>query len=119
MFIRSTIVEFEKGFDKAPMGLKKRLVRNTLKQIVLAHDKLAFCFFTDEDEQGSGQRHLKLVRDESSEVSVSLVSGADFAVSNLSVQGLDICKIGDSGTTRTYDPLLRREMLYPAELRNH
>lgn len=118
-FIRSSIVEFEKGFDKAPMGLKKRLVRNTLKQVVLAHDKLAFWFFTDEDDQGSGQRHLKLVQDESSEVGVSLASGADFAVSNLSVQGLDIGKIGDRGTTRTCDLLLRRQLLYPTELRDH
>lgn len=34
-------------------------------------------------------------------------------------QGSSLLTNGDSGTTRTYDPLLRREMLYPAELRNH
>jgi hypothetical protein len=94
-FIRESIVEFEKGFDKAPMGLKKRLVRNTIKQIVLAHDKLAFWFFKDADEKGSGERHLKLVRDEQSEVGVSLVSGDNFSVSNLSVQGLVSGKFGD------------------------
>ncbi len=38
-FIRSTIVDFEKGFDKAPMGLKKRLVRNTLKQVVFVRPR--------------------------------------------------------------------------------
>lgn len=98
-FIRSTIVDFEKGFDKAPMGLKKRLVRNTLKQVVLAHDKLAFWFFTNPDEKGSEGRKLKLVRDEQSEVGVSLVSGDNFGTSNLSVHRLDIGKIGDLGMT--------------------
>jgi site-specific DNA recombinase len=118
-FIRSTIVDFDKGFDKAPMGLKKRLVRNTLKQVVLAHDKLAFWFFTNPDEKGSEGRKLHLVRDEQSEVGVSLVSGDSFGPSNLSVRRLDIGKLGDAGTTRTFDLLLRRQLLYPAELRHH
>ncbi len=65
------------------MGFKKRLVRNALKQVVLAHDQLAFWFFTDENDQGAGQRHLKLVRDESSELGISLAAGAELAVSNL------------------------------------
>ena len=107
-FIQTTFVDFEKGFDKAPMGLKKRLVRNTFKQVVLAHDKLAFWFYLDSDEQSNGGHGLKLVRDEASEVGVSLDSRANFGVSKLSDRGLDIGLLGDAGTTRTYDLLLRR-----------
>lgn len=50
-FIQTTFVDFEKGFDKAPVGLKKRLVRNTFKQVVLAHDKLAMWFYLDSDDR--------------------------------------------------------------------
>lgn len=63
---------------------------------MLAHDKLPFWFFTNPDEKGSEGRKLKLVRDEQSEVGVSLVSGDNFEASNLSVHRLDIGKIGDS-----------------------
>lgn len=118
-YIRSSFVEFDKGFDKAPMGLKKRLVRNTIKQIVLAQDKLALWFYTDEDEKGPNSRQLNLVKDEASEVGVSLVSGADFTGSNLLVKGSLIGRFGDRGRTRTSDLLLRRQLLYPTELRDH
>lgn len=36
--------------------------------------------------------------------------------SNLSVFSLSNSKIGDSGTIRTYDPLLRRSAAYPSGL---
>ncbi len=117
-FIQTTFVDFEKGFDKAPVGLKKRLVRNTFKQVVLAHDKLAMWFYLDSDDRGRGGHGLKLVRDETSEVGVSLDSGANFGFSKLSDRGLDIGLFGDRGTTRTCDLLLRRQLLYPTELRD-
>lgn len=60
------------------MGLKKRLVGNTQASCVIAHDKLAFWFFTNPDEKWPEGRKLKLVRDELSKVDVSLVSGDNF-----------------------------------------
>ncbi len=39
--------------------------------------------------------------------------------SNLQVLGSDIRKIGDPARIRTSDLLLRRQLLYPAELRDH
>jgi hypothetical protein len=112
-------VDFEKGFDKAPVGLKKRLVRNTFKQVVLAHDKLAMWFYLDSDDQGRGGNGLKLVRDETSEVGVSIDSGANFGFSKLSDRGLDIGLFGDATSIRTKDLRLRRALLYPAELWHH
>lgn len=94
-FIQTTFVDFEKEFDKAPVGLKKRLVRNTFKQVVLAHDKLAMWFYLDSDDQERGGHGLKLVRDNASEVGVSLNSEANFGVSKLSNRGLDIGLYGD------------------------
>ena len=55
---------------------------------------------------------------ENFEISLGFGKVGFVVFSNQSVWGLFVVN-GDSGTTRTYDPLLRREMLYPAELRNH
>ena len=78
--------------------MKKRLIRNLFKKIALSKDQLLFWFYLDEDDQGNPGRKLKLVRDEQSDMGVSLVSGADFSVSKQSVHSLDICVNGDRGT---------------------
>lgn len=117
-FIKEKLVDFERGFYKSSGNQKKRLIRKTIKQLVLAKDKLAVWFYLSADDESLSGHKLKLVRDKDSEVGVSLVSGDHFSVSNQSAGSLDIGGSGDSGRTRTFDLLLRRQLLYPAELRN-
>ena len=118
-FVADSIGEFSHKFDKAPVGLKKRLIRNTIKQVALAPDKLALWFYANPEDRDKNSRHLQLVSDETSEAGVSLVSRENQPSSNQSAQGLFIVGIGDPGTTRTCDLLLRRQLLYPAELPDH
>lgn len=76
--------------------MKKRLIRNTIKQLALAPDKLALWFFANPDDRDKNSRHLQLVRDEVSEVGVSLVSRENQPSSNHSAQGLFIVGNGDA-----------------------
>ncbi len=117
-YIKEKFIDFENGFHKSTDNQKKRLIRKTIKQLVLTKDKLAVWFYLNEDDEKTSGHKLKLVRDEDSEVGFSLVSGDHFSVSKQSGGSLDIGGLGDSGSIRTNDPLLRREMLYPTELRN-
>lgn len=118
-YIKEKFVDFENGFHKGTDNQKKRLVRKTIKQLALTKDKLAVWFYLNEDDTGTSGHKLKLVRDEASEAGISLVSGDNFSVSNQSDGSLDIGGLGDTGMTRTFDLLLRRQLLYPTELRYH
>jgi hypothetical protein len=66
--------------------------------------------------------HIKLIRFENKKDANSpqfaITQKASGDDSNLLVLGSDNNIIGDSGTTRTCDLLLRRQLLYPTELRN-
>ncbi len=97
-YIKEKFVDFENGFYKANDNQKKRLIRKTIKQLVLTKDKLAVWFYLDEDDSETSGHKLKLVRDEECEAGISLVSGDQFSVSKQSDGSLDIGGLGDSGS---------------------
>lgn len=121
MLIDERLREFERGFKKAKGAMKKRLLRRLLKQVLVTPDGLKM-FMLLADQEDVPNHQIKLVKATSKENPESLVyaltkkaSGDD---SKLSILRSDIGKVGDPGTTRTCDLLLRRQLLYPAELRD-
>ncbi len=119
--IEERLQEFQRGFKKAPGAMKKRFLRRVLKQVVVSSEGLTI-FMLLADQADIPNHQIQLIKDSGpsdESQSIGLTKKASGYDSNLLVLSSDIGKNGDSGTIRTYDPLLRREMLYPAELRNH
>ena len=120
--ITNRLNAFYRGFQKSNESMKKRLIRGLLKQVVVSNEGLhVFVHLADGFEVSARQLCLIRYEADSSANKMQYYLGHKDAVgdSNLSVFSSVISKNGDSGTIRTCDPLLRREMLYPAELRNH
>lgn len=117
--IKARLNEIEKGFTKASRPMKKRLLNNLLKQLILTPEGLHIKIYMADGFEIPIKKIPSNVIEIGSKSHTEDGSGGFGSFSNLSVSGSDINRLGDSGTTRTYDPLLRREMLYPTELRNH
>ena len=119
--IAERLREFERGFRKASGAMKKRLVRRVLKQVLVTPEGLKM-YMLMAGQEDIPNHQLKLVREESvggnKTPLYALTKRAAGDDSKLSVLGSDIRKNGDSGRTRTCDLLLRRQLLYPAELPN-
>lgn len=119
--IEERLKEFERGFKKANGAMKKRLIRRVLKQVLVTPEGLKM-YMLLAGQEDIPNHQLKLVREESvggdKTPLYALTKRASGDDSKLSVLRSDIRKIGDPDTTRTYDLLLRRQLLYPAELRD-
>lgn len=119
--MKERLLEFKKGFAKAKGAMKKRLIRRLLKQVVVTEQGiLVFMYLADGFEVPNHQ--LQLVKEldpkKGKNEPFYLTRKASNGDSNLLVYRSDIRKIGDAGTTRTCDLLLRRQLLYPAELQH-
>lgn len=120
--IQDNLREFERGFRKAKGSMKKRLLRRLLKQVVLSPNGLHI-FMQLADGMEIPNLQIKLIRFENKKDAhnpqFAITRKASGDDSNLQVLGSVIRKDGDPGLTRTSDLLLRRQLLYPTELRDH
>jgi site-specific DNA recombinase len=114
-YTKNCLEDIKRGFSKSVGATQKRLLKNLISEITVFDNgiqislNLAYGF-----EAKSNIVEFQTINDHSEPL--KMVSGE---ASNLSVFSLSNGKTGDSGSIRTNDPLLRREMLYPTELRNH
>lgn len=117
--ISDRLREFQRGFRKAKGSMQKRLLKKLLKQVVLTPQGLHI-FMSLADGVEIPNHQIKLVHFKGSKdqeaPSVVITKRASGDDSNLLVLGSDNGKFGEPSTTRTYDLLLRRQLLYPAEL---
>lgn len=120
--IKARLGEFERGFAKATPMQKKRLLRRTVQQLVLANRGISV-FFHQAEEDGASAHKMHLVLDDlaqGAKVPTYFLTRTDReAFPKLSVLSSSIRKFGDSSWIRTSGPLLRRQMLYPTELWSH
>ena len=119
--IANRLSEFRRGFNRANPQMKKRLLRYLLKQVVVSEEGLHI-FMQMAYGVEVPNHQIKLIRvegaSENSRPEFALARRASGEVSNLSVLSSDIDKLGDPGKIRTCDLLLRRQLLYPTELRD-
>lgn len=117
--IKSRLLEIQKGYAKASRPIKKRLLNNLLKQLILTpeglHIKVHLAHGFEEPIASFNSNIINLKKYMAKEPVLEVSN----SVSNLSVSGSDINKVGESWRIRTSDLFLRRELLYPAELRTH
>lgn len=122
VMISHRLNEFHRGFKRANDSIKKRLVKNVLKQVVVSPEGLHI-FVQLADWFDVSNRQLCLIRYEGAECpdkeQILLGLKAENRDSNLLVFRSLINEIGESWKIRTSDLFLRRELLYPAELRTH
>ncbi len=104
---KDSIADFNRGFKKAPETLKRRLLRETIQQLVLTSEGLAIWYYLA-DAKIPGNK-LQLVKElkkgpEGIETEVLfLAPRASGDHSNLQVLSSDIGKNGDSDWIRTND----------------
>lgn len=99
--IRENLQEFERGFKKASKGMKKRLLRSVIKQLVLTAEGLSI-FMTLADGMEIPIHQMRLVRFEQKgkdepKIGFALARKGSSEDSNLLALGLDIGKIGCGG----------------------
>lgn len=114
-YTKNCLEDIKRGFAKSVGATQKRLLKNLINEIIVFENGIQISLHLAYGVE-SKSNIVDFQTKEDQPEPLKLVSGE---ASNLSVFSLSNGKTGDSGTTRTYDPLLRREMLYPAELRNH
>lgn len=98
--IKENLHDFKKGFNKAPKGMKKRLLRSLLKQVVLTPKGLSiFMPLADGMEIPNHQVQLvKVINDKNEQNPViAIARKASSEESNLLVLGSDIGKNGCGG----------------------
>lgn len=98
--IGENLQNFERGFKKATKGMKKRLLRSTIKQAVLTPEGLSI-FMTLADGMDIPAHQMQLVRFEQNKneqkTELALARKASAEDSNLLSIGSDIGKIGCGG----------------------
>ena len=120
--IEENLRGFERGYAKAKGSMKKRLLKKLLKQVVVTPEGI-YIFMQLADGVEIPNHKIKLIRFEGPEgqkkAPYAITQKASGDDSNLQVLRSDNNTNGDRGTIRTCDLLLRRQLLYPTELRDH
>ena len=105
--IETKILEFKKGFPKAPAAVRRRLIRKVLGKLVYTSQGLE-TFFNYEDGRGEtatkdfNQNECKVIKFEKKNQSKPLLSGAESDLT-LSFEKLPIEGIGWGTWTRTME----------------
>lgn len=119
--IEENLRGFERGYTKAKGSMKKRLLKKVLKQVVMTPEGI-YIFMQLADGVEIPNHKIKLIRFEDREgqkkAPFAITQKASGDDSNLLVLRSDNNINGDACRIRTYDLFLRRELLYPAELRH-